>query len=234
MLDFDEDRYLGDKTDFIDAYFDKWRRDIERAETLLRDDRFVLEGYLVLVCYLGALASQRFPLLKDNEAYCQFTLEYSGKRAFYEQIDLLFLYQWPRSKLRDHGDYTSFNEYSDLVQTIGPKFGTENNLSESNRYVNASMIISEAKSKIPHLDETNLEEKLKLFSLVQLLYRYGRCDAVHNAIYPLLNEGVNIDGDRIIRDNSALTRDIIFSTVKHANDTLWQECKSLKKWPHEI
>ena len=95
MLDFEEDRYLSDKTDFIDAYFDKWKRDIERAETLLRDDRFVLEGYLVLVCYLGALASQRYHSLRDNEAYCQFTLEYSGKRSFYEQIDLLFLYQWP-------------------------------------------------------------------------------------------------------------------------------------------
>ena len=225
---------MGDKTDFIDAYFDNWSRDIERAKTLLRDDRFVLEGYLVLVCYLGALASQRFPLLKDNEAYRQFTLEYSGKRAFYEQIDLLFLYQWPRSKLRDHGDYTSFNEYSDLVKAIQPKFGTENDLSETSRYVSASMIISEAKSKIPNIDENNLENKLKLFSLVQLLYRYGRCDAVHNAIYPLLNKGVNVDGDKIIHDNSALTRKVILSTVKHANNTLWQECKSLKKWPYEI
>ena len=91
-----------------------------------------------------------------------------------------------------------------------------------------------AKSKIPHLDETDLAEKLKLFSLVQLLYRYGRCDAVHNAIYSLINEGVNIDGERIIRDNSALTRDVILSTVKNANDRLWQECRSHKKWPHEI
>ncbi len=225
---------MGDKTNFIDSYFDKWKRDIERAETLLLDDRFVLEGYLVLVCYLGALASQRFPSLKDNQAYCQFTLEYSGMRAFYEQIDLKFLYQWPRSKLGDHGLYASFSEYSELVKAIGPKFGTENDLNESNRYVNASMIISVAKSKMPHIDETNLEEKLKLFSLVQLLYRYGRCDAVHNAVYPLLNEGMNMDGNRIIRDNSALTRKIIFSTVKHANHTLWQECRSLMKWPHEI
>jgi len=225
---------LGDKTDFIDAYFDKWKQDIERAETLLRDDRFVLEGYLVLVCYLGALASQRFPSLKDNEAYCQFTLEYSGKRAFYEQIDLLFLYQWPRSKFRAHGLYTSFNEYLDLVKAIEPKFGRENALNESNRYVSPAKIISVAKTKISHLNQSDLEKNLKLFSLVQLLYRYGRCDAVHNAIYSLVNEGVNIDGERIIRDNSALTREVILSTVKHANETLWQECKSLKKWPHEI
>lgn len=225
---------MGDKTDFIDAYFDKWKRDIERAETLLRDDRFVLEGYLVLVCYLGALASQRYPSLKDNEAYCQFTLEYSGKRSFYEQIDLLFLYQWPRSKFRTHGRYTSFGEYSEIVKAIESEFGTENTLNETNRYLSPSEVISVAKSKIPHLDETDLAEKLKLFSLVQLLYRYGRCDAVHNAIYSLINEGVNIDGERIIRDNSALTRDVILSTVKNANDTLWQECRSHKKWPHEI
>jgi hypothetical protein len=145
-LDFKEDGYLGDKTDFIDAYFGKWKRDIERAEALLRDDRFVLEGYLVLVCYLGALASQKYPSLKDNEAYCKFTLEYSGKRSFYEQIDLLFLYQWPRSKFRAHGLYTSFNGYSDLIKAIEPKFGKENSLNESNRYVRPSEIISLAKS----------------------------------------------------------------------------------------
>jgi hypothetical protein len=100
--------------------------------------------------------------------------------------------------------------------------------------VSPAEIISVAKSKIPTLDETDLAEKLKLFSLVQLLYRYGRCDAVHNAIYSLINEGMNIEGERIIRDNSALTRDVILSTVKHANDALWQECRSHKKWPHEI
>lgn len=219
---------------FIDAYFEKWKRDIEKAEILLRDDRFVLEGYLVLVCYLGALASQRYPSLRDNEAYCQFTLEYSGKRSFYEQIDLLFLYQWPRSKFRNHGLYTSFNEYSDLVKAIEPKFGAESDLDETNRYVSPSEIISLASPKIPLLNENILEKKLKVFSLVQLLYRYGRCDAVHNATYPLMNEGVTVDGERIIRDNSALTREVIFSTVEHANETLWQECKSLEKWPHEI
>lgn len=219
---------------FIDAYFEKWKRDIEKAEILLRDDRFVLEGYLVLVCYLGALASQRYPSLRDNEAYCQFTLEYSGKRSFYEQIDLLFLYQWPRSKFRNHGLYTSFNEYSDLVKAIVPKFGAESDLDETNRYVSPSEIISLASPKIPLLNENILEKKLKVFSLVQLLYRYGRCDAVHNATYPLMNEGVTVDGERIIRDNSALTREVIFSTVEHANETLWQECKSLEKWPHEI
>lgn len=200
----------------------------------ITNGRFVLEGYLVLVCYLGALASQRYTSLRDNEAYCQFTLEYSGKRSFYEQIDLLFLYQWPRSKFRTHGLYTSFNEYSDLVKAIEQKFGSESDLNESNRYVSPVKIISVVKSIIPHLIVSDLKEKLKLFSLVQLLYRYGRCDAVHNAICSLVSEGVNNAGQRIIRDNSALTREVILSTVKHANETLWQECRSLKKWPHEI
>ena len=137
---------MSEKTDFIDAYFDKWKRDIERAETLLRDDQFVLEGYLILICYLGALASQRYPSLKDNEAYCRFTLEYSGMRTFYEQIDLLFLYQWPRSKLRDHGNYTSFTEYSEIVKALKNKFGTEDTINQSNRYLNQSDILSLAKS----------------------------------------------------------------------------------------
>ena len=113
-------------------------------------------------------------------------------------------------------------------------FGTEDTLNQSKRYLNRSEILSLAKSKIPYLDENDLAKKLELFSLVELLYRYGRCDAVHNATYPLINEGVNVEGERIIRDNSALTRDVILSTVKNANDTLWQECRSHKKFPYEI
>jgi hypothetical protein len=225
---------LSDKSYFIDAYFEKWNRDIERAETLLRDNLFVLEGYLVLLCYIGALASKRFPSLKDNEAYCQFVLEYSGKRSFYEQIDLLFLYQLPRSEFRNHGSYNSFNEYSDLLKVIEAKFGMESDLDYTNRYVSPFEIISVAKSEIPNLNKIDLEKKLKLFSLVQLLYRYGRCDAAHNAIYPFLNEGMNIEGERIIQENSALTRGVILSTIKHANKALWQECILLKKWPYEI
>lgn len=181
-----------------------------------------------------ALASLRYPSIEDNKAYCWFTLEYSGKRSFYEQIDLLFLYQWPRSKLHDYRPYKSFKEYPDIVSVISSKFVNENDLRETNRYVSPTEIISVAKSKLPDLSESYLEEKLKLFSLVKLLYRYGRCDAVHNADYPLVNQGVNIDGKRTFRDNSALTREVILSTVKHANKTLWQECKSLNKWPCEI
>lgn len=69
---------------------------------------------------------------------------------------------------------------------------------------------------------------------VLMTNHYGRCDAVQNVIYFLVNEGVNIDGERIIRDNSALSREVILATVKHANEKLWQECKTFKKWPHEI
>ena len=61
-----------DKIDYIDAYFRKWVDDIERAGRLLENDEYALEGYLVLVCYLGALAELRFPDMNDNEKYRRF------------------------------------------------------------------------------------------------------------------------------------------------------------------
>ncbi len=78
------------KAMYLEEYFKRWHRDTARAKELLDGKRHYLEGVLTLGCYLGAFAALRYSSLKDGEAYVKLVLEYSGKRDFYEQIDLLF------------------------------------------------------------------------------------------------------------------------------------------------
>lgn len=78
-------------------YFARWDGDLDRARTLLADQKYYLEAWLVLSCHIGALASLRFPTLRDNEGYKRVVLQYSGMKDFYQQIDLSFFLQWPRS-----------------------------------------------------------------------------------------------------------------------------------------
>ena len=103
------------KRSYIDAYFNRWNRDVARTKELLDGKRHYLEGFLALSCYVGALGSIRYPRSKDGEAYVKIVLEYSGKRDFYEQVDLLFLFQWRRSKLRHNGKYKQLKNYIEIV-----------------------------------------------------------------------------------------------------------------------
>ena len=225
----------ADKLSFIKPYFDKWDRDVQRAAKLLASDRFFLEGILTLSCYLGALAAVRFPALPDGEAYIKIVLDYSGKRDFFEQIDLLFLYQWPRSKLRDHGHYKELKNYHDIVEAIKKKYGSEEDLKEETRYVaQADVVALVLAAKIPAFDEENLRTKLPLFSFAQILYRYLRCDAVHNADFPLLNESVDAEEKVTYKPNHAITSEVLLETTNGVLGKLREECVAKSKWPHEL
>src|SRR4051794_22351518 len=95
---------------YIDEYFKRWHLDVARTKELIDGKRHYLEGILALSCYLGAFAAMRYPVLRDREAYVKVVLEYSGLREFYERVDLLFFFQWPRSKLKDHGHYKELKQ----------------------------------------------------------------------------------------------------------------------------
>ncbi len=43
---------MNDKAFFIDEYFKRWESDLNKAEELLANNRYYLEGILVLSCYL--------------------------------------------------------------------------------------------------------------------------------------------------------------------------------------
>lgn len=223
------------KVFFIDEYFKRWGNDLDKAAELLANDRYYLEGMLVLSCYLGAFAAMRYPTVRDGEAYVRIVLEYSGKRAFFEQIDLLFFYQWPRSKLRDNGNYKGLKQHPELVEALKPAYGSINDIKEKTRYVSPSEFVAHVEAAaIPDFDEVNLREKLPLFSLAELLYRYLRCDAVHNAEFPFINEMTDMDEKVTYEHNHAITGVVLLETTRGVREGLWKECQTKTKWPHEL
>ncbi len=218
----------------IDEYFKRWHRDIEKARELVSSQRYYLEGLLVLSCYLGAFASVRFPTLRDGEAYVKVVLEYSGKRGFYEQIDLLFFYQQPRSKLRERGNYKVKN-HSEIVDALKRVYGTEEDIKVGTRYVSPSEMISHIISaNIPNFDEQNFRGTLPLFCLAEILYRYLRCDAVHNNEFPFVNKLTDIEGNVTYEENHAITGNMLLETTEGVLKMLRDECLAKAKWPQEL
>ena len=225
---------MSDKTFFIDEYFKQWDRDIAKARELLANPRYYLEGILVLSCYIGALAAMRFPALRDGEAYVKVVLGYSGRRDFYEQVDLLFFYQWPRSKLRDNGIYKLKN-YTEIVEALKRAYGTEEDVKTKTRYVSPAAVTSEvAAATIVDFDTENFRTKLPLFSLAELLYRYVRCDAVHNADFPFINKGIDAHGNESYVPNHAITHEVLLDTTMGIIGNLRTECLAKSLWPYEL
>ena len=226
---------MSDKARFINEYFKQWGRDIVRARELLINPHYYLEGLLVLSCYIGAFASMRFPSIPDGKAYVKIVLEYSGKRDFYEQIDLLFFYQWPRSKLRGNGDYKALKNRDEIVDVLKRVYGSEAGIKVGIRYVSPPELIDHVlAAAIPSFDEKNFRMKLPLFYLSELLYRYLRCDAVHNADFPFVNKLVDIDGNITYESNHIITGPLLLETVESIHKTIRDECLDKLKWPHEL
>lgn len=250
-----------EKLYFIDAYFEKWKRDIDKANELLSNRRYYLEGVLVLSCYLGAFANMRYPKSRDADAYVKIVLNYSRKRDFYEQIDLLFFYRWPKSKLRDHGLYKNLKQYPEIVAALQAVYGSQddiignkpkayyhyvsgmrNNLPPQSevdktykRYVSPSEFFGTVRAaNIQGFDENNLSSKLHLFSLARILYHRIRCDAVHNYEFPLINEVTDVDGNIRYQDNHVITGAILRETICGVWRTLRDECRKETQWPHEL
>jgi len=127
---------MNEKSEWIRRYFEIWRDDLARVEKLLKSKDYYCEAILILSCYIGAIASVRFPLRNDGEAYKMVVKRYSGMRHLYEKIDLLFFYQWPKSEFRHvfskksakhSGAYQRINirEYSQIKKHLIRKFGDQ-------------------------------------------------------------------------------------------------------------
>ena len=154
---------------------------------------------------------------------------------FFEKIDLLFFYQWPRSKFRDKGSYKALKQHSEIVEALKPVYGSEDDLKAKTRYISPVDFVTHVQSAaIPDFDELNFREKLPLFSLAEMLYRYLRCDAVHNAEFPFINELTDMDGNVTYEDNHAITGAVLLETTRAVWEALWKECQAKAKWPHEL
>lgn len=227
---------MSGKVDYVKEYFASWKEDLQRTNQLLSQQTYYLEGILVLSCHVGALGSLRFPTLQDNEAYKRVVLEYSGKRGFYEQIDLLFFLQWPRSELRTHPSYGSLKNHADIAKIVQDKFGDEEHIKAvPERYIERQAFLDLVSVKpFVGFDKKNLEGHLPLFSLCEQLYRYLRCHAVHNLHFPFVNR-VHVMGNAIrYDDNHAITGKILYETVNTILENLEQECVKAGKWPWDL
>jgi len=216
-------------------YFTRWDHDLDRAKSLLEDPKYCLEGWLVLSCHIGALASLRFPILRENEGYKRVVLEYADMRALYEQIDLLFFLQWPNSELSTHGDYLKLKSHTGLATHIRAAFGDEHKIRTEKRYVSqVEFMAAVGPSPFPGFDGANLQQHLPLFSNAELLYRYVRCRAVHSLRFPFVTRVHFADGGVRYDDNHAITRSVLYQTVANIVNTLRSECVGKSKWPWEL
>jgi hypothetical protein len=223
------------KLNFVEAYFARWQADLDRAKILLADQKYYLEAWLVLSCYIGAFASLRFPTLHDTEAYKRVVLQYSGIKDFYEQIDLLFFLQWPRSDFSTHGDFLKLKNHAHLVKRIEVTFGDENTITNQQRYVSQSEFLAAVSQNLfPGFDYGNLQEYLPLFSNVELLYRYVRCRAVHAARFPFVTRVHVAGGGTRYQDNHAITGRVLYKTALGVLNNLKSQCMSEDKWPWEL
>lgn len=68
--------------ELIAEYFKVWKQDLSKTEKLLNQDEYYLEAILVLSCYVGALASLRYPQLKDNKSYKKLYCNIQAKKIF--------------------------------------------------------------------------------------------------------------------------------------------------------
>lgn len=174
---------MNPKIDFIDEYFKEWDETLKRAKNLLEQQKYYLEGILVLSCYIGALSRLRYPTEdKDWKAYKQIVLEYSDKRDLYEKMDLLFFFQWHRSLYKDDKEFKKLKNYNQLVNIFTTKFGDEGEIrlnADKNRYKTENQLLDAITSNpFPGFDQANFIRYIRLFSNCEILYRYVRCQAV--------------------------------------------------------
>jgi hypothetical protein len=227
---------LPERADVIRDYFEGWQEDLARAKALLGDPKYYREAILVLSCYIGALGSLRYPGDQDNKAYKTVVREYSDRRDFYEQIDLLFFLQWPRSDFQAHGDYLRLKNHADVSKIIVATYGEEDHIKNGTRYVSQQDFMASV-DRVPFqgFDRANLQQHLPLFSLYEMLYRYLRCRAVHSVRFPFITTVHGVDGS-IIRyeDNHAITGAVLLESMENILRSLSEECIEKSKWPWEL
>jgi hypothetical protein len=226
---------MNDKSEFIKFYFKDLHQSLSKCKSLLAQKDYYLEAILLLSCYIGAFSSLRYPDIKfDGEKYKKIVLDYSGMKDLYEEIDLLFFYQWSKSDFQNHGEYKKLKDYSDIVAILEKKYGDTDKVKEGTRYISQREFIDYVLSQSSSLDSNNLRTYLPLFSLAEILYRYLRCYAVHNVLFPFVNKGQTDDGSITYEDNHKITSDIIMKTAENILNNLKKECLDSGKWPHEL
>ena len=224
------------KADEIRDYSDGWQENLAWVKSLMAVPEYYLEAWLVLSCYVGAFGSLRYPSLRyDNESYKKMVREYSGKRDFYEQIDLLFFLQWPRSEFRTDKKYLKLKNHAEISKVIAAIYGEKGQIRSSKRYVSQQNLVKSVDRALSlRYDRQNLLDHIHLFSLCEMLYHYARCPAVHNVRFPFVTRITRVDRSVRYEDNHAITGDRLLETVQNILSNLSKECIEKTRWPWEL
>ncbi|MBK9998822.1 MAG: hypothetical protein IPO99_17225 [Nitrospira sp.] len=223
------------KADEIRDYFDGWQENLARVKSLMEVPEYYREAWLVLCCYVGAFGSLRYPGLRDNEKYKKAVREYSGMTDFYDQIDLFFFMQWPRSEFRDEDRYKRLKNYKEISNAIVAKYGEPDQIRVKVRYVPPNEFVAcIEQAPFPGYDRQNLLDHIHLFSLCEMLYHYARCPAVHNVRFPFVTRITRVDRSVRYEDNHAITGDRLLETAQNILSNLSKECIEKTRWPWEL
>lgn len=223
---------------FIDSYFSDLNNDIERAKILADSDEFFLEGILVLICRIAALAKLRYPQEEqDWRAFKMLISEYDAEqRDIYENIDLLYFYSWKRPENQCKNKCSKLANYEELRELFKQRIGNEEKLENNTliRYQKRDYLVKLAKTK-RWFNNENFEEHIELFSNLQILYQFGRCELVHEMRTTLFGEAYTVNtSKKNYRDKHQVTKEVIMNTVNNIFQNLRDECSTQSKWPFEL
>lgn len=227
----------SDKQHPLKCYFEELENAQIRAIELYSSEKFHLEGITILMCHIAAISSFRYPGQKDWAAFKELVKEYSGLYDLFENIDLLFFYQWPISKLANDSEYKKLEKYKEILQVFRDKFGCEEQIKGNDiRYQKRDILLKILESaSIPDFNKDNFLKYIELFSNNQIFYTYARCEAVHNNDFPLINIGVTFpDMQRVYTPNHQITGEVIKNSLEGIIKNLKDECLSKNKWPQEL
>jgi hypothetical protein len=226
------------KYKYIEAYFEEWDNTFNRAKHLIESDDFHLEGITIVLCHIAALGRGRYPTLKDRKSFKKIVKDYSGKYALYENIDLLFLIQYPHSKVSDDSIYKKLKNYNEIIDVIERSIGSEEQIHRDDeiRYQKRETLLDIlVLENIKGFDLDNFNKNIELFSNNQILYDFARCEAVHNRDFPLINIGTTFpDMRKTFTPNHQIDSPILLETLSGIISNLKIECLVNEKWLHQF
>lgn len=226
-----------DKSLFLQCYFEELENAQLRATELYTTNKFHLEGVTILMCHIAAISRARHPQLKDYEAFKKPVKDCSGFYGIFENIDLLFFYQWPHSKSANDKVYSKLDDYKEIASIFQNKFGAEDEIQNSSkRYQKREALLDLlVAAKLANLNQDNFVNYIELFSNNQIFYEYARCEAVHNNDFPLINIGITFpDMEKTYTHNHQVTGEIITNSLTGIIENLKKECLDKNKWPQEL
>jgi hypothetical protein len=181
------------------------------------------------------LGSLRYPGEQDNKAYKTVVREYSGRRNFYEQIDLLFFPQWPHSEFQADGNYLRLKNHADISRVVVSTYGDADQIRNVTRYISQhDFVACVDQAPFQGLDRENLLQHLPLFSLCEMLYRYLRCRAVRSIRFPFVTRVTRADGSIRYEDNHAITGCVLLETAENILANLRSQCLEKSERPWEL